>query len=596
MIARKLIRSVLLLAAGAGLVMVGTTFAPGHRDRPQTIGASASTPQVWTCSMHPQIRVDHKDRCPLCGMDLVPVQSNGGGAGEGPVEPLSLSPYAQMMARVATTPVRPQELFKDIRTVGRVELDETRVAHIASRVEGRVDQVFADFPGTIVKQGEHLGRIYSPQLVITQEEYLIAVRAEQERQKLGGREFSLTSSATALRRLERWGLSQQQLDELAQRGKAETHLVVYAPMGGTVIEKNIRAGQYVKEGDSLYTIADLSQVWLVLELYESELSWVRLGQPVQVTLESEPSRAVTGQVAFIEPLLNRATRTVRVRVVLDNTAGRFKPGMYAQAVLHIPIMPDGEPAPSPLEGKYVCPMHPYDVSDGPGDCRVCGMPRELFPIRQHTDTLVAQPATAGAAIENGDRSRLVSHAAAGRPKILAVPAEAVLTTGQRQLVYVESEPGKYHLTQPKLGARAGDFYPVLDGLAAGDRVVVRGNFLLDSQFQISGKPSLLSPPEDRESTAVKKDHADILKKPAAAVPPERSAEEQAAVDKLPPVDRELAMKQKVCPISGERLGSMGTPHKVILGNRVVFLCCGGCEDAARQDPDGVLRKLDEVKE
>ena len=122
-------------------------------------------------------------------MDLVPVKSNGSGGGDGPAEPLSLSPYARMMARVATTPVRAQELFKDIRTVGRVELDETRVAHIASRVEGRVDQVFADFPGTVVKQGEHLVSIYSPQLVITQEEYLIAVRAEQERQKLGRREF-----------------------------------------------------------------------------------------------------------------------------------------------------------------------------------------------------------------------------------------------------------------------------------------------------------------------------------------------------------------------------------------------------------------------
>ncbi len=540
-----------------------------------------------------------------------------------------------------------QELSKDIRTVGRVELDETRMAHIASRVEGRVDQVFADFPGTIVKQGEHLVSIYSPQLVITQEEYLIAVRAEQERQKLGQREFGPASSATALRRLDLWGLSKQQLDELVQRGKAETHLVVYAPMGGTVIEKNIRAGQYVKEGDSLYTIADLSQVWLVLEIYESELSWVRLGQPVQVTLESEPAHVVTGQVAFIEPLLNQASRTVRVRVVLENAAARFKPGMYAQASLHIPIMPDGGPAPSALEGKYVCPMHPYDFSDGPGECKVCGMPRELFPFRQQTQSRVAKPTTSGAAAAAGTRPSLVSHAPAARPKILAVPAEAVLTTGLRQLVYVEGEPGQYRLVQPKLGPRAGDFYPVLEGLVEGDRVVVRGNFLLDSQFQISGKPSLLNPPEDRESAAldqlspedrklalaqkvcpvtgaklgsmgkpyrislgerivflcckgcegaVKKDPAGILEKLADVTPGELSAEERAAFDKLVPEDRELALKQKRCPISGERLGSMGTPYKLILGNRVVFLCCGGCEGEARQDPDSILKKLDEVKE
>ncbi len=569
MIARKLIRSVLLLAAGAGLAVLGTTFAPGHRDGPHTVEAPAGAPQLWTCSMHPQIRMDHQDRCPLCGMDLVPVKLNGRGGEDGPAEPLSLSPQARMMARVATTPVRRRELFKEIRTVGRVELDETRVAHIASRVEGRVDQVFADFPGTSVKKGEHLVSIYSPQLVITQEEYLITVRAEEERRKLGQRELGPASSATALRRLERWGLSQQQLDELSQRGKAETHLVVYSPMGGTVIEKNIRAGQYVKEGDSLYTIADLRQVWLVLEIYESELSWVRLGQSVQVRLESEPAHVVTGQVAFIEPLLNQASRTVRVRVVLENSAGRFKPGMYAQAVLHIPIMPDGAPAPSPLEGKYVCPMHPYDFSDGPGECRVCGMPRELFRGRQPTRSLVAKPTTPGAVAEDGGGTGSAAHAAATPPKTLAVPAEAVLTTGQRQLVYVEGEPGQYHLVQPKLGPRAGDFYPVLGGLAEGDRVVVRGNFLLDSQFQISGKPSLLSPPEDRES---------------------------AVLDQLSAEDRKLVLAQKVCPVTGAKLGSMGKPYRMSLGERVVFLCCQGCEGAVKKDPDGVLKKLDAVKE
>jgi len=565
---RNLIRSLLLLAAGAGIAMTWMAIATGPRDGVPTVGGSASASQVWTCSMHPQIRMDHKDFCPLCGMDLTPVKSSAGG-GDGPADQLSLSSYAQMMARVATTPVRRQELFKDIRTVGRVELDETRVAHIASRVEGRVDQVFADFPGTIVKEAEHLVSIYSPQLVTTQEEFLIAVRAEQERLKSGGRESGVSLSSSALRRLELWGLSKQQLEELAQRGTAETHLIVYAPRSGTVIEKNIRPGQYVKEGDSLYTIADLGQVWLVLEIYESDLSWVRQGQPVQVTLESEPAQTVTGQVAFIEPLLNQATRTVRVRVVLENVAGRFKPGMYAQASLHVPIMPDGGPAPSVLEGKYVCPMHPYDFSDQPGACKLCGMPRELFPARQRTPSAVAKRSSSGVASAGGARPSVVSQAPAAPPKILAVPAEAVLTTGQRQLVYVATKPGEYRLVQPQLGPRAGDFYPVLAGLAEGDRVVVRGNFLLDSQFQISGKSSLLNPPEDRES---------------------------AALDKLNPEDRKLALTQKVCPVTGAKLGSMGKPYRMSLGNRVVFLCCKGCEGAVKKDPGSVLKKLDAGKE
>jgi hypothetical protein len=181
-------------------------------------------------------------------------------------------------------------------------------------------------------------------------------------------------------------------------------------------------------------------------------------------------------------------------------------------------------------------------------------------------SLFTKPAKSGAAAEDGARPRFVSQPAAEPPKILAVPAEAVLTTGQRQLVYVEREPSQYHLVQPKLGPRAGDFYPVLDGLAEGDRVVVRGNFLLDSQFQISGRPSLLNPPEDRES---------------------------AALAQLSPDDRKLALAQKVCPVTGAKLGSMGKPYRISVGHRIVFLCCKGCESAVRKDPEKALKKLNE---
>ena len=244
-------------------------------------------------------------------------------------------------------------------------------------------------------------------------------------------------------------------------------MTVYAPLGGTVVRKDIREGQYVKQGDSLYTIADLTHVWLIVEVYEYERSWVRFGQAVQVTLESEPAATLTGSVGFIEPVLNDATRTVRVRVILENEGGKLLPNMYAQALIRVPILPDGTPGPTGLEGKHACPMHPYITSDGPGECPVCRMPLELVPGRKD--------------------------AVKGPFRVLAVPAEAVLTTGRRWIVYVEERPGEYRLAEPKLGPRAGDFYPVLSGLSAGQRVVARGNFLLDSQFQITGKPSLLYP-------------------------------------------------------------------------------------------------------
>ena len=436
---------------------------------------SAATPAgaVWTCSMHPQIRMTRPGRCPICGMDLVPVQAEGttgGGAGGPSTQHLTLSDHAKLMASVATVAIEERELFKEIRTVGKVELDETRVRHISARVAGRVDEVYANFPGIVVKEGDHLVRIYSPDLLSTQQELLLSLRREKEAAATAGPKLDLGLAASARDRLRLWGLTDAQLDELVRSGKPQTHVTVYAPLGGTVVQKDIREGQYVEPGDSLFTIADLTHVWLVMEVYESEISWVRFGQSVQVTIESEPARSFGGTVAFIEPVLNDATRTIRVRVVLGNEGGRFKPGMYAQAHLRIGILPGGKPAPTGLEGKYACPMHPNVVADEAGKCSVCGMPLEKVPGEP-------MPAGAGAAVA----------------RTLAAPAEAVLTTGRRSLVYVEVEPGKYRLVEPRLGPRAGDYYPVIAGLEKGQRVVARGSFLLDSQFQISGKPSLLYP-------------------------------------------------------------------------------------------------------
>ncbi|NLX95677.1 MAG: HlyD family efflux transporter periplasmic adaptor subunit [Rhodopirellula sp.] len=558
------IRTFATLALGLGLALgaAATWFfteknTAGSAGSQATPVAGAEKPQVWTCSMHPQIRMDHFDLCPLCGMDLTPVEEDTGG--DQPATQLKLSEQARMMARVATAELKRHKLFKDLRTVGRVELDETRVSKIAAWIDGRADEVYADFPGTPVRKGEHLVSIYSPELVSAQEEFLTAHRREQELRQSGRQVLTVSLSAAARKRLQLWGITDAQLDELARTGKSQTQMTVYAPIGGTIIEKYVREGEYVKQGDPLYDIADLSHVWLVLEVYESELSWVKPGQPVEVILESQPNGRLAGVVGFIEPLLNKTTRTVQVRVVLENPAGQLKPGMYAEALLRTAILPDGTPASSGLEGKYVCPMHPYVVSDQPGDCGVCNMPLERVP---------------------GERSGAEEH-----PHVLALPAEAVLTTGRRQLVYVEVEPGIYRLVEPKLGPRAGDWFPVVSGLKEGDRVVVRGNFLIDSQFQVTGKPSLLYPHGSMGGTG----HEGHGAPPAK--PKEPDAKMLANLDKLPPEDREAAKAQKTCPVTDALLGSMGKPYKMMVGNRAVFLCCKGCEGKVKKEPDAVLKKL-----
>src|SRR5262245_38909480 len=374
---RTLLRLTIGVAAVSIIVGAAIWLRPGQDPMSDSAVANAN---LWTCSMRPQIRMNRPGRCPICGMDLVPIETTQtfGTDGGNSNNHLALSEHARSMARVETAPVEERELFKEVRTVGKVDFDETQLAHIAARVDGRVDEVFANFSGTPVKLGDHLVKIYSPDLVSGQQELLLSHRREQGSRKSGEADMRLSLSEASRERLRRLGMTEEQLDELNRSGEVQTHVVVYAPIGGTVVEKNIRAGQYVKQGDSLFTIADLSHVWLILEVYEYELSWVLFGQPVQVTIESEPGTAFNGTVGFIEPLLNEATRTVRVRVILKNDAGKFKPGMFAQALIRVPIMPNGKPAPTGLEGKYACPMHPYIVSDVEGKCSVCKMPLELI--------------------------------------------------------------------------------------------------------------------------------------------------------------------------------------------------------------------------
>ncbi|MCL4854164.1 MAG: efflux RND transporter periplasmic adaptor subunit, partial [Bryobacteraceae bacterium] len=207
---RRTVRLFLPFALGVVVTaLVGRTFLGAANESTGTAEASGTSApaQVWTCSMHPQIRMDHKDLCPLCGMDLTPVDANQDPwEAEKPGTRLVLKPGAQRMARVETMEVLSRELSKELRTVGRVEFDETRVAYITARINGRVDKVYADFPGTVVRQGEHLVKVYSPDLLSTQQEYLTALRGERS----VGREAGLSLSTASRRRLLLWGITEQQ--------------------------------------------------------------------------------------------------------------------------------------------------------------------------------------------------------------------------------------------------------------------------------------------------------------------------------------------------------------------------------------------------
>jgi Cu(I)/Ag(I) efflux system membrane fusion protein len=440
------------VAAIGALVVVLLVWSPQE--------ARVATSQVaWTCSMHPQVRLPEPGRCPICGMNLVPVSQLA--AEQARVE---------QPAGLLTEPVKFRELFKEIRTVGKLDYNESRIAFITARIDGRVDRVFADFTGIKVKKGDHLLDIYSPELYSAQAELLRSLEAHERAD--GERRFESINLESARTKLRLLGILPEQLAEIEQTRKQTTHLTIYAPIGGIAIEKNIREQQYVREGDMLYRIAELDPIWLYLDIYEYDLGWVRFGQPVDVNVEAYPGETFRGWVVFIDPFLDDKTRTVKVRVNLRNPDSRLKPAMYASAVIHVRLRPDGTPEPTGLEGKFICPMHPEIVGDAAGRCSICEMPLEQVP------TLFRPPPTT-----TEQPTELTNDVPPGEPgRVLAIRKSAVIDTGRRQVTYRKRPDGAYELVDLKLGplAEAKDdpeaivsYYPVLAGLKPGDEVVVQ---------------------------------------------------------------------------------------------------------------------------
>ena len=512
-----------------------------------SIGTPESKILFWTCSMHPQIKRDKPGRCPICDMELTPMREEAGG---GEKASLRLGERARQLASVQTTSVNYRKLTKSIFTVGKIDYDESSVAHVTAWVSGRTDKLYVNFTGTIVKKGEHLIYMYSPDLLSTQEEYLLAYRGIEKLKDSPIPEV-ISSSKTLLentrQRLLLWGITEEQINELERTQTPQTHLTIYAPIGGTIISKDAFEGMYFETGDMLFTIADLSGVWLYLDIYEYDLPWVRYGQDIEVITESYPGDVFHGTVVFIDPFLNEVTRSVKVRINMDNREGKLKPGMYVNARLKVKLESEGVTIDSKIMGKYMCPMHPEVISDKEENCPECGMKLELIggktgvfvpglipqlyecPMKckgsvfgEPGNCLKCEKVLIKIKDENGQGEREVYVCSehidvrTGLPGecpvcqrklkmkketgVLAIPHSAVLFTGKRNLVYVEKEEGNYVPRDVVLGPKADEYYPVIKGLSVGEKVVTDGNFLIDSQMQLLGKPSLLFP----EGSAIEK--------------------------------------------------------------------------------------------
>jgi RND family efflux transporter MFP subunit len=398
--------------------------------------------------MHPWYRSDKPGIAPDCGMKLVPVyapESKPAVAIPGAVE---ISPARQQLMGITTARVEYRLLDKTIRTVGNVTIDETRLANVHVKVNGWIQKVFVDYTFQHVKKGDPLFTLYSPELLATQQEYLLALKAERELGTSSFREVAAGGKSlleAARRRLSLWDLTDAQIRELEETGQPQREITFYAPTSGYVLERKAFPNQYVTPETELYRLADLSTIWVQADVYEFEAPNVSLGQEATLTTESLPGQTVRGRLVYIYPEVKPDTRTLTVRMEFANADLQLKPGMFVNVDLR----------------------------------------RSL-----------------------------------GRQ--LTVPVDAVLDSGRRQMVFVDRGGGSFEPREVQLGERTETLVTVLRGLRAGEKVVTRANFLIDSESNLRQAVSGMAGMQHEGPTGGKPE-APAPSKPADSSPPRSPA-------------------------------------------------------------------------
>ena len=442
----------------AGVVLgVGATWLAMHKSAGPPASASApANKSRYQCPMHPTIMSDHPGECPICGMKLVEVKGEAEAAAaagaaarkilfyRSPMNPRQTSPtprkdemgmdyvpvYADEaqgagpsvdgLATVAIDPARQQLIGLQVapvtrgtvsgswRTVGRVEVDPTRVRKTNVKVEGYIEQMFVDFVGRPVRRGQPLFSLYSPSLLAAENEYVLALQTRDALTQAGATDGNGAALVEGSRRkLELWDVPGEEIQRLEKTRTPSRTLTFLSPISGVVTGKNVVQGASVNAGDTPFEITDLGEVWVMADAYEVDLASVRVGMPATLMLKAYPGRTFRGSVAFIDPLLDQATRTAKVHMHFPNPGLELKPEMYGDVV---------------LEGR--------------------------------------------------DR------------KGLRIPVDAVIRSGTKDVVFVALGEGKFSPREVQLGSRNGSDVEVRSGLEAGQQVVTRANFLVDSESQL----------------------------------------------------------------------------------------------------------------
>jgi len=275
--------------------------------------------QMWTCSMHPQIMLPEPGDCPICGMDLIPAEEGAGGL---TTDQFTMTENALALANIQTTQVGGARIENNTLVLsGKIMENEELNAVQVSYFAGRIEKLYVNFTGEQVNRGQLLATIYSPELVSAQQELLTAASLRESQPEL---------YKAVRNKLKLWKLSDKQINSIEEAGSVIENFPVYATVSGTVTEKMAQEGDYIKQGQPLYKIANLSSVWAMFDAYENQISGLDEGQEIQITTNSYPDKEFNAKISFIDPVLNTATRTVMIRAELNNENGVLKPGMFVQ--------------------------------------------------------------------------------------------------------------------------------------------------------------------------------------------------------------------------------------------------------------------------
>lgn len=407
-------------------VLFGGAFFIASKSWKSPAAGQVKAATKYYCPMHPGIFYDKPGDCPICGMKLVPVD-------RAPVHqdhdhsqtmPMEDSPQGYSTVRVtpdklqlmgvSTMEARQMDMDESIRTTGRIVADETRIHHVHTKFEGYIEQVFANFTGQFVKKGAPLFSIYSPELLATQREYLLALKAKESMQDdatLGG--IDLVESAR--QRLALWDIGPEQIEKMERDRQPIRALTINSPVSGYITAKSALHGTQVTPAESIYDIVDLSRVWVMADVYETNLQSIKIGTPVTVLLPFGVTSAIEGKVSYLDPVLDPISRTLKARIELPNPGTALKPEMFVTVVF-------------------------------------------------------GGTATRG----------------------LVVPESAVISTGERMIVFVQKGSGEFQPREVTIGTKTRGYYEIKSGVVAGDHVVVSGNFLLDSESRLRAAASGLS--------------------------------------------------------------------------------------------------------